>query len=114
MLVGPPGIPPPASLPAEGPGVFEPCHGSAPDIAGQDMANPMAMILSAAMMLRYDLARPAEADVLEAAVEKCLDDNLRTADIYAEGKGQTLLGCKAMGEAVAKAVEELAKKPVMA
>ena len=57
---------------------------------------------------------PLNADFSQAAVEKCLDDNLRTADIYAEGKGQTLLGCKAMGEAVAKAVEELAKKPAMA
>ena len=111
MLVGSLGMLPSASLPSEGPGVFEPCHGSAPDIAGQGIANPLAMILSAAMMLRYDLARPAEADLLEAAVEKCLDDNLRTADIYAEGKGMTKMGCVEMGDAVAKAVRELKGKP---
>lgn len=114
MLVGSLGMLPSASLPSDGPGVFEPCHGSAPDIAGQDMANPLAMILSAAMMLKYDLARPEEADLLEAAVEKCLDDNFRTADIFTEGSGQTLLGCKAMGEAVSEAVKALAKAPAMA
>jgi len=108
MLVGSLGMLPSASMGnPDTPGVFEPCHGSAPDIAGQDKANPLAMILSAAMMLRYDLCRPAEADLLEAAVEKVLDDNLRTADIYQEGKGETLLGCKAMGDAVAAALESL-------
>jgi len=73
MLVGSLGMLPSASLgDPSGPGVFEPCHGSAPDIAGQDKANPLAMILSAAMMLRYDLSQPAAADALEAAVEKVL------------------------------------------
>mmetsp|Transcript_71998 Transcript_71998/g.123732 ORF Transcript_71998/g.123732 Transcript_71998/m.123732 type:complete len:413 (-) Transcript_71998:277-1515(-) len=109
MLVGSLGMLPSASMGTpDQPGVFEPCHGSAPDIAGQDVANPLAMILSAAMMLRYDLARPDEADLLEKAVEACLDAGLRTADIYQKDKGdaETLLGCKAMGLAVAS---ELAK-----
>ena len=78
---------PSASLPSpgSGPGVFEPCHGSAPDIAGEDKANPLAMILSAAMMLRYDLGREKEADALEAAVSAALDKGYRTADIYDAG-----------------------------
>lgn len=111
MLVGSLGMLPSASLGTPNqPGVFEPCHGSAPDIAGEDKANPLAMILSAAMMLRYDLARPEEADLLEQAVEACLDAGLRTADIYREENAdeETLLGCKAMGVAVADALEKLA------
>jgi 3-isopropylmalate dehydrogenase len=104
MLVGSLGMLPSASLgdPA-GPGVFEPCHGSAPDIAGQDKANPLAMILSAAMMLRYDLARPDAADVLEAAVERVLDAGFRTGDIKQDGT--TLVGCRRMGEEMVKIVE---------
>ena len=78
--------------------MFEPCHGSAPDIAGQDIANPLATILSAAMMLRYDLDQAAAADAIEEAVEKVLEDNLRTVDIKQEGC--KVLGCKAMGAAV--------------
>lgn len=104
MLVGSLGMLPSASLGESGPGVFEPCHGSAPDIAGQDMANPLAMILSAAMMLRYDLARGAEADILEKAVEDVLDQGLRTKDIKQEGDGCKEVGCIEMGEAVAKIV----------
>ena len=69
MLVGSLGMLPSASIGESGPGVFEPCHGSAPDIAGENKANPLAMILSAAMMLRYDLDRSAEAQLLEDAVE---------------------------------------------
>eukprot|EP01042_Synura_sphagnicola_P004763 gene4763-6056_t len=73
MLVGSLGMLPSASIgDLSGPGVFEPCHGSAPDIAGQDKANPLAQILSAAMMLRYDLSQPEAADQLELAVEKTL------------------------------------------
>jgi 3-isopropylmalate dehydrogenase len=105
MLVGSLGMLPSASIgQPTGPGVFEPCHGSAPDIAGQDKANPLAMILSAAMMLRYDLDRPDEAQILEDAVEAVLDQNLRTADIKQENDNCTLVGCKAMGEAVAKII----------
>lgn len=108
MLVGSLGMLPSASLGTpDQPGVFEPCHGSAPDIAGEDKANPLAMILSAAMMLKYDLARPDDADLLERAVEAVLDSHLRTADIYQKGQGETLLGCKAMGDAVVAALQKL-------
>jgi len=104
MLVGSLGMLPSASIGSSGPGVFEPCHGSAPDIAGQDKANPLAMILSAAMMLKYDLDRPDEALVLERAVEAVLDQGLRTADIKQEGDGCKLVGCTEMGKAVAQLV----------
>jgi 3-isopropylmalate dehydrogenase len=107
MLVGSLGMLPSASIGESGPGVFEPCHGSAPDIAGEDKANPLAMILSAAMMLRYDLGRGEEADVLERAVEMCLDEGWRTPDIKQEGDGCTLVGCKEMGKKVEAAVEKL-------
>jgi 3-isopropylmalate dehydrogenase len=107
MLVGSLGMLPSASIgERSGPGVFEPCHGSAPDIAGQDIANPLAMILSAAMMLRYDLDRPNEATILENAVEAVLDLNYRTADIKQDNDNCTLIGCKAMGEAVANVLIE--------
>lgn len=104
MLVGSLGMLPSASIGESGPGVFEPCHGSAPDIAGEDKANPLALILSAAMMLRYDLARGEEADILEAAVETVLDQGLRTADIKQEDDGCKLVGCIEMGKAVADVV----------
>jgi 3-isopropylmalate dehydrogenase len=107
MLVGSLGMLPSASIGDSGPGVFEPCHGSAPDIAGQNKANPLAMILSAAMMLKYDLDRPAEALLLENAVEAVLNQGLRTPDIKQEGDGCQLVGCIEMGEAVAKAVTEI-------
>jgi 3-isopropylmalate dehydrogenase len=104
MLVGSLGMLPSASIGVSGPGVFEPCHGSAPDIAGKDMANPLALILSAAMMLRYDLDRAEEADILEKSVEAVLDQGLRTADIKQENDGCKLVGCIEMGEAVAAIV----------
>lgn len=104
MLVGSLGMLPSASIGESGPGVFEPIHGSAPDIAGEDKANPLALILSAAMMLRYDLERPEEADILEQAVETVLDQKLRTADIKQEDDGCKLVGCKEMGAAVAAIV----------
>lgn len=107
MLVGSLGMLPSASIGESGPGVFEPCHGSAPDIAGEDKANPLAMILSAAMMLQYDLDRPEEAQLLEKAVEAVLDQGIRTPDIKQEGDGCKLVGCKEMGEAVAKLVAEI-------
>lgn len=100
MLTGSIGMLPSAAVPAEGPGLFEPVHGSAPDIAGQDMANPFAMVLSAAMMLRYGLDEAAAADTIEAAVVKTLDQGIRTGDIAAEG--ETAVGCKACGEAILK------------
>jgi 3-isopropylmalate dehydrogenase len=104
MLVGSLGMLPSASIGESGPGVFEPCHGSAPDIAGEDKANPLALILSAAMMLRYDLDRAEEADILEQAVEQVLDQGLRTADIKQDGDDCKLVGCIEMGKAVADIV----------
>jgi len=109
MLVGSLGMLPSASLPSSGPGVFEPIHGSAPDIAGTDAANPLAMILSAAMMCQYDLARPELAALLEKAVEAVLDEGYRTRDIATEGgAGETLVGCVEMGDLVAAKVKALA------
>jgi 3-isopropylmalate dehydrogenase len=106
MLVGSLGMLPSASIgEPNGPGVFEPCHGSAPDIAGQDKANPLAQILSAAMMLRYDLSQPNAADQIEAAVELVLNKGFRTGDIKQEGC--KTIGCKAMGEEVTKCIAEV-------
>jgi len=102
MLTGSIGMLPSASLGSEGPGLFEPVHGSAPDIAGQDKANPMAMVLSAAMMLRTGLKQPSAADALEKAVDQVLDRGFRTGDLMAEGC--TSLGCKAMGEELLRAL----------
>ena len=96
MLSGSIGMLPSASLGASGPGLFEPIHGSAPDIAGQDKANPMAMVLSAAMLLRIGLQQEAAATDLEAAVDRVLAAGYRTGDLMAEGCTQ--LGCRAMGE----------------
>ncbi|NER23769.1 MAG: 3-isopropylmalate dehydrogenase [Symploca sp. SIO1C2] len=100
MLTGSIGMLPSASLGESGPGVFEPVHGSAPDIAGQDKANPLAQVLSAAMMLRYGLNQPKAADDIEEAVLKVLEQGDRTGDIMSPGMNQ--LGCKAMGEALIK------------
>jgi 3-isopropylmalate dehydrogenase len=85
MLTGSIGMLPSASLNERGQGIYEPCHGSAPDIAGQGRANPLATILSVAMMLRYSLSCPEGADAIEAAVGRVLDDGLRTPDIAAAG-----------------------------
>jgi len=84
------------------PGLYEPVHGTAPDIAGKGMANPFACILSLAMCLRYSLARPAEAKLVEDAVEKVLNDGLRTGDIMQPGK--KLVGTREMGDAVIAAL----------
>src|SRR5690242_5477676 len=81
MLTGSIGMLPSASLSGDGPGLFEPVHGSAPDIAGQGIANPLAMFLSAALMLRHGLALEEEAAAVESAVERALDDGLRTPDL---------------------------------
>jgi len=103
MLSGSIGMLPSASLGESGPGLFEPIHGSAPDIAGQDRANPMAMVLSAAMMLRIGLKQEAAALALEAAVDRVLAAGYRTGDLMAEGC--TPLGCQAMGEQLLQALE---------
>ncbi|WP_053980461.1 3-isopropylmalate dehydrogenase [Marinagarivorans algicola] len=102
MLTGSIGMLPSASLNQSGNGLYEPVHGSAPDIAGQGIANPLATILSASMMLRYSLNQSAAADAIEAAVGTVLDKGLRTADIYTAGFVQT--GCTAMGDAVVAAL----------
>ncbi len=102
VITGSLGMLPSASMGATGPGLFEPIHGSAPDIAGQNKANPLATILSGAMMLRLGFDMGKEADAIEAAVRKTLADGFRTGDIMEPGK--TLLGCKEMGD---KVVERL-------
>lgn len=100
MLTGSLGMLPSASLGMEGtPGLYEPIHGSAPDIAGQDKANPIAAVLSAAMMLRYSLNQAAAADAVEAAVTRVLDQGYRTLDILQPG--MTVVGCTQMGELIA-------------
>ncbi|MCF9045496.1 3-isopropylmalate dehydrogenase [Acinetobacter nectaris] len=98
MLTGSIGMLPSASLDEHGKGMYEPCHGSAPDIAGKDIANPLATILSVAMMLRYTFREETAAKAIEDAVGQVLDQGLRTADILSEG--MTKVGTKAMGQAV--------------
>jgi len=102
MLTGSIGMLGSASLNEKGQGMYEPIHGSAPDIAGQGIANPLATILSVAMMLRYSLDEAAMADRIEAAVNQVLDDGLRTPDIMSEG--MTEVSCEAMGDAVVAAL----------
>lgn len=102
MLTGSIGMLPSASMGEGKPGVFEPVHGSAPDIAGEDKANPLAQVLSAAMMLRYGLDEPTAAHLMEQAVFQVLDQGYRTGDIMSEG--MTLVGCQEMGEALLKAL----------
>ncbi len=102
MLTGSIGMLPSASLDANNKGMYEPSHGSAPDIAGKDVANPLATILSAAMMLRYTFNDEANAVKIENAVKKALAQGYRTADIYTEGCNK--VGCQAMGNAVVAAL----------
>ena len=102
MLTGSIGMLPSASMGTGTQGLFEPVHGSAPDIAGQDVANPLAAILSVAMMLRFSLGLPEEADQVERAVRRVLAQGYRTADIHQPGTRR--VGTAAMGEAVVAAV----------
>ncbi|MCT7983869.1 3-isopropylmalate dehydrogenase [Laspinema sp. A4] len=102
MLTGSIGMLPSASLGSSGPGLFEPVHGSAPDIAGQDKANPIAQVLSAAMMLRYGLDQPEAATKIEQAVLQVLDAGYRTGDIMSEGMKR--VGCRQMGDALLQAL----------
>jgi 3-isopropylmalate dehydrogenase len=104
MLTGSIGMLPSASLDAGGKGLYEPIHGSAPDIAGRGVANPLATILSVAMLLRYTLTRADLADRIEQAVGQVLDQGLRTADIMAQGMRQA--GTREMGDAVVAALRE--------
>lgn len=102
MLTGSIGMLPSASLNAQNQGLYEPSHGSAPDIAGKGIANPLATILSAAMMLRFSLNQPQAADRIESAVKSVLAQGLRTADIHSEGT--TKIGTREMGDAVVAAI----------
>ena len=102
MLTGSIGMLPSASLDAHNKGLYEPSHGSAPDIAGKGIANPLATILSAAMMLRYSLQQPAAADRIESAVKAVLAAGLRTGDIWSEGCRR--VGTREMGDAVVAAI----------
>ncbi len=103
MLSGSIGMLPSASLDENGRGLYEPIHGSAPDIAGQNIANPLATILSVAMMLRYSLHELKQADRVEKAVQKVLRDGIRSADIYTEG--MTRVSTQEMGDAVVAALQ---------
>ncbi|PKM94162.1 MAG: 3-isopropylmalate dehydrogenase [Firmicutes bacterium HGW-Firmicutes-1] len=102
MITGSIGMLPSASLGSSKQGMYEPIHGSAPDIAGQDKANPIATVISAAMMLRYSFDLEEEAVAIEAAVEKVLEAGYRTGDIYSEGK--KLVGTKEMGQLICDAL----------
>ncbi len=104
MLTGSIGMLPSASMNSSNQGLYEPSHGSAPDIAGQGIANPLATILSAAMMLRFSLNQPEAAQRIEAAVKDVLAAGLRTGDIYSEGT--TRVGTRAMGDAVVAALNK--------
>ncbi len=105
MLTGSIGMLPSASLASDGSGMYEPIHGSAPDIAGQNVANPLATILSLSMLFRYSLDDAQTADQIEKAVSQVLTDGLRTKDIDAEG--MTCVGTNEMGDAVVKALSSL-------
>jgi 3-isopropylmalate dehydrogenase len=102
MLTGSIGMLPSASLDKNGKGLYEPSHGSAPDIAGQGVANPLATILSAAMMLRYTLNQPEAADRIDSAVQAVLGAGLRTGDIWSAGTRK--VGTLEMGAAVVRAL----------
>jgi 3-isopropylmalate dehydrogenase len=102
MLTGSIGMLPSASLNSKNQGLYEPSHGSAPDIAGKGIANPLATILSAAMMLRFSLNQPEAAERIESAVKRVLAQGLRTADIWSEGT--TKVGTREMGDAVVAAL----------
>jgi 3-isopropylmalate dehydrogenase len=99
---------PSASLNSSNQGLYEPSHGSAPDIAGKGIANPLATILSAAMMLRFSLNQPQAADRIESAVKDVLASGLRTADIWSEGT--TKAGTREMGDAVVAAITKTITK----
>ena len=103
MLTGSIGMLPSASLDANNKGLYEPCHGSAPDIAGKNIANPLATILSVAMMMRYTFVQEEVALRIETAVRKTLQSGLRTGDIHETGMQK--VGTDAMGDAVVAALK---------
>ena len=98
MITGSIGMIPSSSLGEGTRGMYEPIHGSAPDIAGKNLANPIGTILSAAMMLKYSFDMDAESEAIEAAVNKALDDGYRTGDIMSEG--MTQVTCSEMGDKI--------------
>ncbi len=104
MITGSIGTIPSSSLGATTVGLYEPIHGSAPDIAGQDLADPIGTILAAAMMLRYSFGMAKEADAIEKAVSDTLDAGLRTADILTGGQ-ETRIGCQQMGDEITARVK---------
>jgi len=106
MITGSLGMLPSASLGAGGVGLYEPVHGSAPDIAGQDVANPLAAILSVAMLLEHSLREPRAAAAVRAAVKEVLAAGHRTADLLLEGEGRPVLGCREMGDRVVERLGE--------
>ena len=108
MLTGSIGMLPSGSMNASNQGLYEPSHGSAPDIAGKGVANPLATILSAAMMLRYSLNQPQAADRIDSAVKDVLSQGLRTADIFSDGTRK--VGTREMGEAVVAAITKKTTK----
>ena len=102
MLTGSIGMLASASLNEKGTGLFEPSHGSAPDIAGKNIANPIATVESAAMMIRYAFHMDEQADRIEAAIRKVLSDGIRTGDIWSEGCEK--VSCSGMGDAIRAAL----------
>ena len=104
MLTGSIGMLPSASLNSQKQGLYEPCHGSAPDIAGEDLANPLATILSVSMMLLHSLNAPKAAQAIEGAVKSVLVSGLRTKDIATGASGEQIVGCRVMSEAVLNAL----------
>ena len=105
MLTGSLGMLPSASLGSGGPGLFEPVHGSAPDIAGEGVANPLATMLSAAMMLRDGLGMPDGAEAIEDAIDTVLDEGLRTPDLFTGAEGETEVGTAQITRAVIDRIE---------
>ena len=110
MITGSIGMIPSSSLGDGTRGLYEPIHGSAPDIAGMDVANPIGTILSAAMMLRYSFDLTEEADAVEAAVDSVLEAGYRTADILGGKTDCTRIGCREMGEKIEEALRKIAAK----
>jgi len=105
-LSGSLGLLPSASLSGDGVGMFEPCHGSAPDFKGLDKLNPIATILSAAMMLKYGFDMADEARSIDEAVSAVLKEGYRTEDIYKDSTKETLVGTSKMGDLIAQAIKK--------
>lgn len=105
VISGSLGLLPSASLTSEGPGMFEPCHGSAPDMKGMDKANPIATILSAAMLLKYGLNMQEEANKIELAVDKVIKDGYRTEDIYRGASTEILVGTEEIGNLIVERIK---------